>query len=122
MRTCIVTIAICLLFSAMTSKAASPSVSIASDEQTFTLSNGILSAVVDKRSGRLDSLKYNGIETLVNAYWSHSAASPATTATITIDPKTNGGERGEVAIKSVSNGKAMGAGPRGGAIADIENT
>jgi rhamnogalacturonan endolyase len=120
MRKCILTIAICLLFSALPCKAASPPVAIASSEQTFTLSNGILSAIIDKRSGRLDSLKYNGIETLTNAYWSHSAASPSTTATITIDPKTNGGERGEVAIKGISAGKAMGAGPGGSAIADIE--
>ncbi|HKI68268.1 MAG TPA: polysaccharide lyase family protein, partial [Verrucomicrobiae bacterium] len=39
---------------------------------------------------------------------------------ITIDPKTNGGERGEVSIKGISNGRPMGSGPGGSVIADIE--
>src|SRR2546427_448961 len=36
------------------------------------------------------------------------------------DPKTNGGERGEVAIKGISNGNPMGSGPGGSMIADIQ--
>src|SRR6476660_1162134 len=64
-------------------------------------------------------------------FWSHDAMGARATATdnptikkITIDPKTNGGERGEVSIKGVANGRPMGTGPgaqRGGNfIADIE--
>jgi rhamnogalacturonan endolyase len=64
-------------------------------------------------------------------FWSHDAMGARATAAenptikkITIDPKTNGGERGEVSIKGVSNGRALGTGPgaqrTGNFIADIE--
>jgi rhamnogalacturonan endolyase len=63
-------------------------------------------------------------------FWSHDAMGPRSTATanptivkITIDPKANGGERGEVSVKGVSNGRLMGTGPgAGGAnfMADID--
>ena len=48
---------------------------------------------------------------------------PKAAARITIDPKANGGERGEVSVKGVSNGRRMGTGPgANGAnfISDIE--
>ncbi len=96
-------------------------VSISQDEQIYTLSNGVLIARIDKRSGGLRSLNYNGVETLSDgAYWSHSAASRQMTDRITIDPKTNDGERGEVSIKGFSNGYPMGSGPGGSAVVDIE--
>jgi rhamnogalacturonan endolyase len=48
-------------------------------------------------------------------FWSHDAMGPAGTgaaiAKITIDPRTNGGERGEVSVKGISNGRKMGTGP-----------
>ena len=64
-------------------------------------------------------------------FWSHDAmgaratqADNPTIKKITIDPKTNGGQRGEVSIKGVSNGRAMGTGPgaqrTGNFIADVE--
>ena len=64
-------------------------------------------------------------------FWSHDAMGARATAAdnptikkITIDPKSNGGQRGEVSIKGVANGRPMGTGPgaqRGGNfIADIE--
>src|SRR5258708_3436497 len=78
-------------------------VKIEEDKATFTLSNGIVTARVSKRSGDLTSLQYKGIETLTDksahagAYWSHDTTGGKETVTpITIDPKTNGGERGEV--------------------------
>src|SRR6476646_6264679 len=100
-------------------------VTIADDGQSYTLSNGILTARVSRTTGNLMSLVYNGIETLDpngrnSGYWSHSAASDQGFEKITIDPKTNGGERGEVAVKGVSNGNQMGSGPGGSMIADIE--
>jgi len=53
-------------------------------------------------------------------FWSHDAMGPIDTgpamATVTIDPKSNGGARAEVSIKGVSNGRKMGTGP--GAPAD----
>jgi rhamnogalacturonan endolyase len=49
------------------------------------------------------------------AFWSHDAMGPRKTANaiarITIDPKTNGGARGEVAVKGSSKGRKMGTGP-----------
>lgn len=53
-------------------------------------------------------------------FWSHDASGPETTSRITIDPKANGGERGEIAVKGISGGRPMGAGPGGSFIADIE--
>ncbi|HVU36728.1 MAG TPA: hypothetical protein VHC95_00190, partial [Opitutales bacterium] len=65
-------------------------------------------------------------------FWSHDAmgvrgTDPAV-AKITIDPKTNGGERAEVSVKGISNNRKMGTGPGAGTaqsgdgnfIADIE--
>lgn len=61
-------------------------------------------------------------------FWSHDAMGPRGTAPavarVTIDPKTNGGARGEVSIKGISGGRKMGTGPGasqdGQFIADIE--
>jgi rhamnogalacturonan endolyase len=61
-------------------------------------------------------------------FWSHDAMGPrdtaAATAKITIDPKSNAGERGEVSIKGISGGRKMGTGPgssaQGNFISDIE--
>jgi rhamnogalacturonan endolyase len=107
-----------LLITSITSAAP---VTITDQNQTYILANGILTAKIDKHTGVLFSLTYNGIETIAGqAYWSHSAASPQTTDAITIDPKTNKGDRGEVAIQGHCQGRAVGGGPGGSAIADIE--
>jgi rhamnogalacturonan endolyase len=61
-------------------------------------------------------------------FWSHDAMGPRGTAPaiarVTIDPKTNRGERAEVSVKGVSNGRKMGTGPGarpdGQFVADIE--
>ncbi len=105
---------------------AADAVTVTDDGEVFTLTNGIVTAKVLKRNGNLGSLVYRGIEMTAgsiqrpSSYWSHNAASDNTTARVTIDPATNGGERAEVSIKGLSNGKPMGAGPGGSAIADIE--
>ena len=48
-------------------------------------------------------------------FWSHDAMGPRKTANavarVTIDPKSNGGVRGEVAVKGSSKGRKMGTGP-----------
>ena len=101
-------------------------VTITDAADSFTLSNGIVTAKVQKRSGSLMSLVYQGIETLdadarhAAGYWSHAASGPQVVTAITIDPHTNAGEYGEVSIKGISGGKPMGAGPGGSAITDIE--
>ena len=61
-------------------------------------------------------------------FWSHDAMGPKDTdpaiATITIDPKKNGGKIAEVSIKGISNGRKMGTGPGASAtgqfVADID--
>lgn len=61
-------------------------------------------------------------------FWSHDAMGPKDTAPaigrVTIDPGSNSGERAEVAIKGISNGRKMGTGPGASAdgqfISDIE--
>ena len=92
----------------------------------YVLSNGFVVAEVAKRSGGLVSLKYQGVEVLdaggrrTPGYWSHSAAGERVVDAITIDPKSNGGERGEVSVKGISGGSKMGSGPGGSVVADIE--
>jgi rhamnogalacturonan endolyase len=106
-------------------------VTIDDDPSAFTLSNGIVTARVSKRSGDLMSLKYKGTETLndrsghAGGYWSHDTTGGKETVTrVTIDPRSNGGERGEVSVKGISGGVKMGHGPgaaQGGDFpADIE--
>ena len=65
-------------------------VTLTETPDTYTLANGIVTAKVQKRSGSLASLVYQGIEMLdpdarhAGGYWSHSAAGPKQTETITI--------------------------------------
>ena len=102
-------------------------VTITENESSYTLDNGIVTAQVSKHSGDLLSLKYKNLELLDNAdqhqpaYWSHNTAQgQQIIPQITIDPKSNGGERGEVSVKGIANGMRMGSGPGGSVIADIE--
>ncbi|HWA08367.1 MAG TPA: polysaccharide lyase family protein, partial [Opitutaceae bacterium] len=61
-------------------------------------------------------------------FWSHDAMGPrdtqAAVAAVTIDPAKNGGERAEVSVKGISNGRKMGTGPgsnpQGNLAVDIE--
>src|SRR5882757_10023030 len=91
---------ICTL--AAQTQAADAPVSVKSDEQNYTLSNGIVTAKISRWSGNLSSLVYNGTETLdggnSSGYWSHSAAGNNGYDEISIDPKKNNGEMGEVSV------------------------
>jgi rhamnogalacturonan endolyase len=139
-----------LLVLAAASRAQSAPVTVYEDAVGYTLDNGIIKALISKSSGDLISMKYNGLEMMATVtnpdgtpdlktdppgrntrgfapftdhqygFWSHDASSPNTTAKLTIDPSTNGGQRAEVSIKGLSNGKPMGAGPGGSFISDIE--
>jgi rhamnogalacturonan endolyase len=105
---------------------AAPSVVVSENDNSYTLANGIVTAQVSKRSGDLVSLKYKNLEMFDTqsgrqaGYWSHNAARGQQETRITIDPKANGGERGEVSIKGISGGNQMGSGPGGSVVADIE--
>lgn len=94
-------------------------VTVKEDRETFTLSNGIIEAVVSKRTSDLISLKYKGFETLAHdtgghsaVYWSHDVTGgKEIVSTVTLDPAANNGARAEVSVKGISGGIKMGHGP-----------
>lgn len=100
------------------SESNAPDVAVEEDPSSFTLSNGIVTARVSKRSGDLTSLQYKDLETLTDksghagGYWSHDTTGGKQSITrVTIDPRANGGGRGEVSVKGISGGLKMGHGP-----------
>lgn len=102
------------------------SVTISETAETFTLENGIFETVISKKTGNMMSAKFRGENLLTEsrnlgaAMWSHDTTSPNIITKITIDPTKNNGERGEISIKGISEGRPMGNGPGGSFIADIE--
>ncbi|MBN1972566.1 MAG: hypothetical protein JW787_02935 [Sedimentisphaerales bacterium] len=106
-------------------------VKIEENESTYTISNGIVTARISKRNGDITSLIYKGTEMLTDksghtgGYWSHdTTGGKEILSRITIDPQSNGGQRGEVSVKGISGGIKMGHGPGaesdGNFAADIE--
>lgn len=107
--------------------AATAKVTLAEDQRSYTLDNGLVTARVSKESGDLISLVHRGVELLANpssghpfAYWSHDARSSRQQTRVTIEPASNDGERAEVSIKGFYAGTPLGQGPGGGFAADIE--
>ncbi|MGC3990556.1 MAG: polysaccharide lyase family protein [Chthoniobacteraceae bacterium] len=100
-------------------------VTVSDSPDNYVLANGLVTATISKRDGKLVALKYRDVDTVdpvghSGGYWSHSAASANTATAITIDPKSNDGERAEVAVQGHSGGQQVGSGPGGSTIADIE--
>ncbi len=95
-------------------------VRISDEGRDYVLTNGIVTATIGKNNGDLLSLVYKDVRTVGDGYWSHRPSSANLTDTVTIDPQSNGGARGEVAIKGISGGRQMGSGPGGSTVADIE--
>jgi rhamnogalacturonan endolyase len=91
-------------------------VTLADNGDSWTIENGILKASVSERDGNLYSLVYHGAEMLSGKKNWEQVPTGTVTATVTIDPATNGGERAEVAVKGINPG---GSGARGGGM-DIE--
>lgn len=82
-------------------KALGAAVALKEDGTAFTLTNQLLTVRIEKRSGDLVSLKYQGVDMLGRGkgYWSFvggGRGSSERSSTITIDPG-NGGKRAEVA-------------------------
>jgi rhamnogalacturonan endolyase len=118
--------------------ATAPPVTVTDDGPTYTLANGYLTVKVDKVTGDLVSVKTPKTVTpdielmgFVSGhhagYWEQSPALAARREdTVTIDPRSNNGERGEVSVKGWSDGKSIlgarptAAGQEGGLIADLE--
>ena len=104
-------------------------VTVQQDEKTFALSNGLLAAQINKTTGDLISLRFHGLEMMGYGsghhagYWEQNPSKAAhLTATLTIDPAANGGERGEVSIKGISDGKLLDGAeqPGGSMLCDLE--
>jgi rhamnogalacturonan endolyase len=84
-------------------------VSLSESADSFTLSNGLLSARIEKRSGTLVSLKYNDLEFLAQhqggangGYWSsvgRGRPGSHVSGVIRIDPATNNGARAEISCE-----------------------
>jgi len=78
-------------------------VTLSNDADTWTVGNGIVKATVLKRSGKLVSLVYKGMEILNrNSEGWEQYPTGTVTQSVTIDPASNGGERAEVAVKGVN--------------------
>lgn len=99
------------LGSAMEPRPTGPAVSVVEDETSFTLDNGIVTARVTKATGDLASLKYKGMETLYTnadgritpANFSQNASTgTGVVSKVTIDPKTNDGDRAEVSVRGMN--------------------
>jgi rhamnogalacturonan endolyase len=89
-------------------------VSVTDTGTNFILTNGYVTASISKSTGDMVSLKYHGLETMGYVsghhagYWEQNPAGAARkSATVTIDPATNAGERAEVSIKGWADGKAL---------------
>ena len=103
-------------------------VTVIDDGTNFILSNGYLTASINKNTGDMVSLKVHGLETqgYVSGhhagYWEQSPSGAARLeAKVTIDPAATGGERGEVSVKGWSDGDGLTAHPRQDAAAAIED-
>jgi rhamnogalacturonan endolyase len=75
----------------------------------WVLDNGIVKVTVNKQSGQIRSIVYKEIETMsAGGSWEQSPTRASVvnglTQLITVDPKTNGGTRGEVSVKGVTKG------------------
>jgi rhamnogalacturonan endolyase len=94
-----------------TLKGAEPPVTVTEDQFSFKLDNGVVAAQIEKRTGNIVSLKYRDLDLLRHGrgYWSFvggsfgfgrlSAFGSRRDYAVTIDPKANGGRRGEVSCK-----------------------
>jgi rhamnogalacturonan endolyase len=94
--------------------AGNAAVTVAQDARYFTLDNGVVKAVINKRTGQLFNLYYKGTDLVGHDQGSTggwevdpSAAESigGLTQSLTIDPEKNNGERAEISIKGVSGGQ-----------------
>lgn len=139
----------CLLAPLVVQAQAGDPVKVTQDDAMFYLDNGIIRAMISKKSGDIISMKFKGAEmfaTVMNedgtpnfqydppgnpgrgrgmtdhmyGFWSHDTVADRNETKITLDTP----ERGEVSVKGFSDGKKLGhgpgAGPDGNFAADIE--
>ncbi len=69
---------------------------------TWTMDNGIIKATILKNNGNMQTILYHGVSIVGRSEYWERTPSGQVTPSVTIDPATNGGERGEVAVKGVN--------------------
>src|SRR5690242_12660346 len=85
-----------------------PPVTLQDDGEAWTMDNGIVRVTIDKNSGLMTSLVYRGYDTGSHGIWEHTPqGAPQVSNTVTIDPKSNDGDRAEVSIKGIGGGTYM---------------
>jgi rhamnogalacturonan endolyase len=77
-------------------------VTLSDKGDSWTLDNGLVKLTVMKRSGKLTSLVYKGLEALSRSESWEQLPSGQVTPSVTIDPAKNGGDRGEISVKGVT--------------------
>jgi len=102
-------------------------VTVALQHDSYVLQNGYVTAEVDRFTGDLKSLKVEGQETMGYisghhaGYWEQNPSAAAErTDGLSIDPASNGGERGEVFIRGEANGRSLLRGNGNGMVVDME--
>jgi rhamnogalacturonan endolyase len=77
-------------------------VTITDNGTTWTMDNGIIKIAVLKNNGNMQTILYHGVSIVGRSEYWERTPSGQVTPSVTIDPATNGGERGEVAVKGVN--------------------
>ena len=77
-------------------------VTIADDGNSWELTNGIVKMTVRKSNGGVPSIIYKGINIVGHPETWEQLPSGQITASVTIDPRENAGERGEVEVKGIN--------------------
>lgn len=116
-------LALCLVCGAAGSGQAGQSgdegVRVVDQGSAYTLSNHFVTATVSKTTGDLVSLRYGGVEMMGYVsghhagYWEQNPSGAAQLeSSVTINPASVKGERGEVSVKGISQGESLNAHPR----------
>ena len=82
--------------------AANAPVTITDNGTTWTMDNGIVKITVLKNNGNMQTILYHGVSIVGRSEYWERTPSGQVTPSVTIDPATNGGQRGEVAVKGVN--------------------
>jgi rhamnogalacturonan endolyase len=77
-------------------------VTVTDNGESWTMDNGIIKATINKRSSHITSMIYHGVEIMGPGGIWEQTPSGQVAHSITIDPATNGGARGEVDMKGVN--------------------
>ena len=78
-------------------------VTVTDNGDTWTLDNGIVKATISKKNGNMPQLTYKGIDLIGHGGNWEEGPSGEVTASVTIDPSSNGGDRAEVSVKGIDS-------------------